>query len=62
MSQKSTLSIKEASYDTIDYNNSSQQSNWFTNLTNGDWGFGGKLRDKIDECVQKLNRWYIKKN
>lgn len=36
MSQKSTLSIKEASYDTIDYNNSSQQSNWFTNLTNGD--------------------------
>jgi len=22
----------------------------------GDWGNGGKLRDKIDECVQKLNR------
>lgn len=22
----------------------------------GDWGNGGKLRDKIDECVKKLNR------
>jgi len=22
----------------------------------GDFGFGGKLRDKIDECIEKLNR------
>jgi hypothetical protein len=23
--------------------------------TNGDWGQGGRLRDKIDECINKLN-------
>jgi hypothetical protein len=22
----------------------------------GDWGWGGKLRDKVDECIEKLNR------
>jgi len=22
----------------------------------GDWGYGGKLRDKVDECIEKLNR------
>jgi len=22
----------------------------------GDWGSGGKLRDKVDECITKLNR------
>jgi len=22
----------------------------------GDWGYGGKLRNKVDECIKKLNR------
>ena len=29
---------------------------WHHVQVDGDWGFGGKLRDKIDECVKKLNR------
>ena len=31
-------------------------SQWHHVQVDGDWGKGGKLRDKIDECVKKLNR------
>ena len=29
---------------------------WRHVAVDGDWGFGGKLRDKVDECITKLNR------
>lgn len=29
---------------------------WRHVQVDGNWGFGGRLRDKIDECIQKLNR------
>ena len=29
---------------------------WRHVQVDGDFGFGGKLRDKIDECIEKLNR------
>lgn len=29
---------------------------WRHVAVDGDWGFGGKLRDKVDECIEKLNR------
>ena len=29
---------------------------WRHVAVDGDWGFGGKLRDKVDECIAKLNR------
>ena len=29
---------------------------WRHVAVNGDHGFGGKLRDKVDECINKLNR------
>ena len=29
---------------------------WRYVAVDGDWGFGGKLRDKVDECITKLNR------
>jgi hypothetical protein len=29
---------------------------WRHVAVDGDWGYGGKLRDKVDECIEKLNR------
>ena len=29
---------------------------WRHVAVDGDWGVGGKLRDKVDECIEKLNR------
>ena len=29
---------------------------WRHVAVDGDWGYGGKLRDKVDECITKLNR------
>ncbi len=29
---------------------------WRHVAVDGDWGFGGKLRYKVDECITKLNR------
>jgi hypothetical protein len=29
---------------------------WRHVQVDGDWGYGGKLRDKVDECIKKLNR------
>ena len=29
---------------------------WRHVQVDGDWGFGGRLRDKIDECIAKLNK------
>lgn len=29
---------------------------WRHVQVDGDWGCGGKLRDKVDECIEKLNR------
>jgi len=29
---------------------------WRHVQVDGDFGYGGKLRDKIDECITKLNR------
>lgn len=29
---------------------------WRHVQVDGDWGQGGRLRDKIDECIEKLNR------
>jgi SMC interacting uncharacterized protein involved in chromosome segregation len=29
---------------------------WRHVKVDGDWGFGGRLRDKVDECITKLNR------
>jgi hypothetical protein len=29
---------------------------WRHVAVDGDWGYGGKLRNKIDECITKLNR------
>jgi hypothetical protein len=29
---------------------------WRHVAVDGDWGYGGKLRDKVDECINKLNR------
>jgi hypothetical protein len=29
---------------------------WRHVAVDGDWGYGGKLRDKVDECIMKLNR------
>jgi len=29
---------------------------WRHIQVDGDWGQGGKLRDKVDECIDKLNR------
>jgi len=29
---------------------------WRHVQVDGDWGFGGRLRDKIDECITKLNK------
>jgi hypothetical protein len=29
---------------------------WRHVQVDGDWGFGGRLRDKVDECIEKLNR------
>ena len=29
---------------------------WRHVQVDGDWGFGGRLRDKIEECINKLNR------
>jgi hypothetical protein len=29
---------------------------WRHVQVNGDFGYGGKLRDKVDECITKLNR------
>jgi hypothetical protein len=29
---------------------------WRHVQVDGDWGWGGKLRDKVDECIEKLNR------
>jgi len=29
---------------------------WRHVQVNGDFGFGGRLRDKVDECIKKLNR------
>ncbi len=29
---------------------------WRHVQVDGDWGVGGRLRDKIDECINKLNR------
>ena len=48
----------------IDDLNLKEQFKWMTPripmwrhvAVDGDWGFGGKLRDKVDECIEKLNR------
>lgn len=29
---------------------------WRHVQVDGDWGWGGRLRDKVDECIEKLNR------
>jgi hypothetical protein len=29
---------------------------WRHVAVDGDWGSGGRLRDKVDECIEKLNR------
>jgi hypothetical protein len=29
---------------------------WRHVQVDGDWGYGGRLRDKINECINKLNR------
>jgi hypothetical protein len=29
---------------------------WRHVQVDGDWGNGGRLRDKIDECIKKLER------
>jgi NAD(P)H-hydrate repair Nnr-like enzyme with NAD(P)H-hydrate epimerase domain len=29
---------------------------WRHVAVDGDFGYGGRLRDKIDECINKLNR------
>jgi hypothetical protein len=29
---------------------------WRHVQVDGDFGYGGRLRDKIDECINKLNR------
>ena len=29
---------------------------WRHVQVDGDWGVGGRLRDKVDECIEKLNR------
>ena len=29
---------------------------WRHVQVDGDWGYGGRLRDKVDECITKLNR------
>jgi hypothetical protein len=29
---------------------------WRHVAVDGDYGAGGRLRDKIDECIEKLNR------
>jgi len=29
---------------------------WRHVQVDGDWGFGGRLRNKVDECIQKLNK------
>jgi hypothetical protein len=29
---------------------------WRHVQVDGDWGQGGRLRDKIDECIKKLER------
>jgi hypothetical protein len=29
---------------------------WRHVQVDGDWGNGGRLRDKVDECIEKLNR------
>lgn len=29
---------------------------WRHVQVDGDWGWGGKLRDKVDECIEKINR------
>jgi hypothetical protein len=31
-------------------------SQWHHVQVDGDWGKGGKLKNKIDECIKKLNR------
>lgn len=33
-----------------------RQPMWRHVQVDGDFGFGGRLRDKIDECIEKLNR------
>ena len=29
---------------------------WRHVQVDGDWGFGGRLRDKVNECIKKLER------
>jgi hypothetical protein len=29
---------------------------WRHVAVDGDWGYGGRLRDKVEECIEKLNR------
>jgi hypothetical protein len=29
---------------------------WRHVAVDGDHGYGGRLRDKVDECIEKLNR------
>jgi hypothetical protein len=33
-----------------------RQPMWRHVQVDGDFGYGGRLRDKIDECIKKLNR------
>jgi hypothetical protein len=48
----------------IDDLNLSEQFKWMVSripmwrhvAVDGDWGTGGRLRDKVDECITKLNR------